>query len=218
LRDLGDVLPEVTDFCRLFLLRHPELAPQHQSRAVGSGNAGLGHRGRAQVVSWLELFADVPLAVAACSDQPQCRDAAAALAAQKGLDPQVDPRLRDQDLGRWQGRSWEAIAREDPDRLRDFFGEFGEVQAPDGESLGQSIERFLDWWQERRGEVLGRSVAVVASGAMVTGFAAAMLGMRLSRAVCLNLPHAGIGVLDVFENGARIATWNPTAWVAVRSP
>ena len=54
-------------------------------------------------------------------------------------------------------------------------------------------------------------MVIVSSGAMVTGFAAAMLGMRLSRAVCLNLPHGGFGVLDVFANGARIATWNPTA-------
>jgi len=35
--------------------------------------------------------------------------------------------------------------------------------------------------------------------------------MRLSRSVSLNLPHGGLGVLDCFGNGARIATWNPTA-------
>ena len=50
---------------------------------------------------------------------------------------------------------------------------------------------------------------VVTSGTMLTGFAAAMLGMRLSRAVSLNLPHAGLGVLDIFENGVRIGSWNP---------
>ena len=40
---------------------------------------------------------------------------------------------------------------------------------------------------------------------------AAMLGMRLSRCVSLNLPHGGLGVLDVFQNGVRIGSWNPDA-------
>jgi hypothetical protein len=50
---------------------------------------------------------------------------------------------------------------------------------------------------------------VVTSGGILTGFAAAMLGMRLSRCVSLNLPHGGMGILDLFANGARIQTWNP---------
>jgi broad specificity phosphatase PhoE len=208
---LGAVLTDVTDFCRLFLFRHPELAPEDAGRAIGSGPARLGRRGQQALVEWLRLLARTPLFAVYAADRPQCEDPAAAIAAAKGLEVTTDPRLRDQDLGAWQGRSWDELAREDPDRVRDFFQDFGEVPAPDGESLGQAVERLLDWWTEARGGLVGRSVVVVASGAMLTGFAAAMLGMRLSRSVSLNLPHAGLGVLDVFGNGVRIACWNPTA-------
>ena len=58
---------------------------------------------------------------------------------------------------------------------------------------------------------LAQSLVVVLPGSVLTGFAAAMLGMRLSRCVSLNLPHGGLGVLDAFQNGVRIATWNPGA-------
>jgi hypothetical protein len=51
-------------------------------------------------------------------------------------------------------------------------------------------------------------LVVVLPGALLSGFAAAMLGMRLTRSVSLSLPAGGIGALDVFENGSRVATWN----------
>lgn len=205
------MLPEVTDFCRLVLFRHPELAPEDSALAVGAGAARLGRRGQQAIVAWLKLLERVDVHAVFAPDRPQCLDPAEAVAVAKGLTVRTDERLRDQELGAWQGRSWDQLARDDPDRMRDFFQDFGEVRAPDGESLGEAVERFLEWWQDVRGELLGRTAVVVTSGAMLTGFAAAMLGMRLSRAVSLNLPHAGLGVIDIFDNGVRIACWNPTA-------
>lgn len=203
------MLPEVTDFCRLYLFRHPELSADDQGRVIGNGAASLGRRGRESVLRWLRLLEQVRVERVAAADRPQCEDAAAAVAAQKGLEVAAEPRLRDQDMGTWQGRTWDEVARAEPDRVRDFFADFGEVAAPGGESLGQAVERFLGWWNDARPDGAGKTIVTVTSVAMLTGFAAAMLGMRLSRAVSLNLPHGGVGVLDVFQNGVRIATWNP---------
>jgi broad specificity phosphatase PhoE len=205
------VLAPLGDGCRIYLLRHPELAADAAGLALGSGSADLGHRGRQTTIEWLQQFERIALDEVWSSPQTQCRDSAAVLALAKGLEPREDDRLRDQELGRWQGTAWDDLARVEPDRVRDFFQDFGEVQAPEGESLGQAVERFLDWWAERRSESLHKHLAVVVSGAMLTGFAAAMLGMRLSRAVALQIPHGAIGVLDVFDNGARIACWNANA-------
>jgi len=209
------VLSDVTDFCRLILLRHPELAKEHRDLAVGSGAAALSRRGRAWVLHWLELLRQVPLDRVFTSDQPQCREPAQALADTRQADLIQDQRLRDQVMGRWQGRAWDDLMTEEPDKVSSFFQNFGEAPAPDGESLGQAVERMLGWWTDVAPQSAGRTLAVVTSGGMLTGFAAAMLGMRLSRCVSLNLPHGGIGILELFQNGARIATWNPDALVEV---
>ena len=74
-----------------------------------------------------------------------------------------------------------------------------------------AVERMLQWWTEVMPKVAGKEVLVVGPGSLLTGFAAAMLGMRLSRCLSLNLPYAGIGALDAFQNGGRIATWNGDA-------
>ena len=102
----------------------------------------------------------------------------------------------------------ELVQAEGP-AVQDFFANFGESAAPGGESLGTAVERMLAWWHEVAPVSLRQTLVVVASGGMISGFATAMLGMRLSRCVSMNLPHGGMGVLDCFANGARIGCWNP---------
>jgi broad specificity phosphatase PhoE len=111
-------------------------------------------------------------------------------------------------MGRWQGRAWNDVMREEEGAVRTFFAEFGEAKAPGGESLGDAVERMLLWWTERMPKVLGKSIVAVLPGGLLSGFAAAMLGMRLARSVTLGLPAGGVGALDVFQNGSRVATWN----------
>ena len=205
------VLDEPDDFCRLWLLRHPELESGHSELAVGAGPADLSRRGRAQLLRWLEIFQDREVALVACGPQPQSGDAARGLAEHMQLEVQVDARLRDQEMGQWQGRSWADIMRDQEGAVRTFFSEFGEAAPPGGETLGQAVERMLQWWTEVMPKVLGKEVVVVGPGSLLTGFAAAMLGMRLSRCLSLNLPYGGVAALDAFQNGVRIATWNADA-------
>ena len=70
---------------------------------------------------------------------------------------------------------------------------------------------MLQWWTKIMPDVLGKNLVLVLPGSLLSGFTAAMLGMRLSRCVSLNLPHGGVGILDVFHNGVRISCWNPGA-------
>lgn len=205
------VLPEIQDYGRLVLLRHPELDPSFANLAVGSGAAEIGRRGQEQVLDWLRIDESVVFDAVHCADQPQCESPARALAAHRQVPLYADPRLDDQGMGEWQGRSWDDLVQESGQQVQEFFANFGDSSAPGGESLGGAIERMFGWWQEVAPDALGKSLVVVTSGGMITGFAAAMLGMRLSRSVSLNLPPGGMGILDCFGNGARIACWNPTA-------
>jgi broad specificity phosphatase PhoE len=205
------VLPDPTDFCRLWLCRQPELDADAAQRAIGDGPAELGRRGRAQVLRWLELLQPVRANAVWCGPQPQCHGPARALAEARQQEARVDARLRDQQLGRWQGRTWAEVMRDEEGAVRTFFAEFGEAKAPGGESLGDAVERLLGWWTSIAPGGAGQAHLVVLPGTLLGGFAAAMLGMRLARGVSLGLPAGGVGVLDVFENGVRVAAWNVDA-------
>lgn len=206
------MLDEPVDFCRLWLLRHPELEAGATEVAVGAGPADLSRRGRAQILRWLELLKNVDVERVTTGPQPQCHDSARVLAESKQMDVTVDARLRDQEMGQWQGRSWQEIMRDQDGAVRTFFSEFGDTAAPGGERLGDAVERVLQWWAETMPKVASKNVVVVGSGTILTGFTAAMLGMRLSRCLSLNLPYGGVGILDAFQNGVRIASWNADVW------
>jgi len=205
------VLADPVDFCRLWLFRHPELEASVAGSVIGAGPAELSRRGRAQVLRWLELCKSTSVGGVYSSPQPQCHGPARALAEAHQLEAIADARLRDQEMGRWQGRVWAEIMQQEDGPVRTFFAEFGEARAPGGENLGDGVERLLEWWGETMPQGLGKHLLVVLPGSLLSGFAAAMLGMRLSRCVSMNLPHGGLGLLDVFHNGARIAAWNATA-------
>jgi broad specificity phosphatase PhoE len=204
------VLPDVTDFCRLIFLRHPELDAAHAHVAVGGGAAPLSRRGRERTLSWTKVLREVPIDRVFSADVPQCSEPAKLLALERKLEVETDPRLRDQDMGEWTGKPWSALVAQDRKRVERFFEEFGEGRPPGGESLGEAVDRVLQWWAELAPEGAGKTFAIVTSGALIGGFTAAMLGMRLSRSLSLNLPHGGIAVVEVFGNGVRLQAWNLT--------
>lgn len=202
------MLPEVTDFCRLFLLRHPELDPKLAHVAVGGGAAELSRRGRATVLEWIRFFDGVALDRIVSATMPQSLEAARALGQAMKVEVEEEPRWDDQRLGAWEGQQWAEVVKQDPDGVKEFFASYGEVSAPGGESLGEAIERCLGWWQDAAPGAATKTLAVVAAGPMLSGFTGAMLGLRLSRTVSLQLPPGGIGVVDVFANGVRLTGWN----------
>lgn len=207
----AQVLADPTDFCRLWLFRHPELDAAHAERAIGAGPADLSRRGRSQVLRWLEMLKPIEVGAVHCSPQPQCQGPARAVAEAHQIEALPESLLRDQEMGKWQGRTWVDVMRDEDGPVRTFFSEFGEAKAPGGESLGDSVERILGWWTKTMPGGVGKNLVVVLPGSLLSGFAAAMLGMRLSRCVSMNLPHGGLGVLDAFHNGVRVGCWNPGA-------
>ena len=210
-RQDGRVSEDASNFCRLWLLRHPEPEASHQELAIGAGPVDLSRRGRAQVLRWLEVLKPVSLERVASGPQPQCHGPARAIAEAHGQEAVVDARLRDQEMGQWQGRAWRDVMRDQEVQVRTFFSEFGESAPPGGETLGDAVERMLQWWTESMPQFAGKHVLAVLPGSLLSGFTAAMLGMRLSRCLSLNLPFGGVGALDVFQNGVRVASWNADA-------
>ena len=124
------VLPAVEDFCRLVLLRHPEVAPSHKDLVLGAGEAPLSRRGQERAVRWTKDLTGVAIDAIYCADVSQCSAAASVLARACQQDAQPDARLRDQNMGTWQGRTWNEVATEQPDAVREFFVQFGDFADP----------------------------------------------------------------------------------------
>jgi len=82
------------------------------------------------------------------------RQTAAAL----GLDPVVEPALRDMESGSWAGRRLADIAAEEPEALAAWIAEPA-AAPPGGESLAALLARVAPWLEARLGQS-GHLVAV----------------------------------------------------------
>jgi broad specificity phosphatase PhoE len=78
-----------------------------------------------------------------CSDLARAHETAAIVGAQVGLDPVPDARLREGDRGRWEGRRFSDIQREEPERYAAWMTAGPDFRFPGGESLLEQQTRVL---------------------------------------------------------------------------
>ena len=205
------MLSDPDGFARLVLLRHPELADADRARAVGQGDAELSRRGRTHTLEVLRALAGIKIDAVYSSPASQCVDGARAIASDRGFEVRQDERLHDQALGDWQGQDWASLQQEHAALLREFFQDYGLVAPPEGEALGDAVDRALGWWNDVVDGLENKCAVVVAASPLLSGLAARLLGLSLRRAAALNLPASGFGILDVFRDGAALRSWHPLA-------
>ena len=121
----------------LRLLRHGRTEWSDGGRYTGHADVGLTPEGR-QALGRLALPAKDYTSVV-CSDLRRCRETAEAL----GLEPRLDPALREFDFGSMEGMIWNELSEE----MQAALLEYGHFVAPGGESVAAfetRVDRFVD--------------------------------------------------------------------------
>ena len=79
------------------------------------------------------------------SDLRRAQQSAQVFAARFATEPLADPRLREIDLGEWDGQRWDTIATQDAARYRHWADNWLIQEAPGGESFSDVIRRTGAW-------------------------------------------------------------------------
>jgi len=139
--------PEMSLFadCEFWLVRHAETDWNQAGRWQGHADVPLSARGREQAEALAQQWADDSetrgLSPLFSSDLGRCVETAAALGRVLGLEPQVDSRLRELDVGDWSGRVRSEIEQSDPALLARFEAEDPAARPPGGETRSEIRER-----------------------------------------------------------------------------
>lgn len=126
-----------------WLLRHGQTDWNLQGRWQGQASfaPGLNETGFAQARRAAELLAGVPLAAVYSSDLLRARQTAEAIAEKQGLTVLVDQRLREMNLGEWEGLFSDEVqaryAKELEERSRNPL----HARPPQGETLAEVARR-----------------------------------------------------------------------------
>jgi broad specificity phosphatase PhoE len=125
----------------LLLVRHAETIWNATGRWQGHGDPPLSERGVAQANALAQELAREAIDVIIASDLRRAAETAAILGRARGLRPLLNPRLRELDLGDWEGLTRDQIACTAGDVLRRFDAGDLDVRPGGGESLREIDQR-----------------------------------------------------------------------------
>jgi len=126
----------------ILLVRHGETDDNRQPlRVQGFRDTPLNDTGRRQAAELADHLAQERIRSLWSSDLLRARGTAEIIARRTGLKTKLDPRLREANRGEWEGRLFEEIAREQPERYAAWINAGESFRFPGGESLAEQMTR-----------------------------------------------------------------------------
>jgi broad specificity phosphatase PhoE len=160
----------------LVLLRHGRTAWNHERRVQGQLDAQLDDTGREQAGRVADVLKLLQPTLLWSSDLVRARDTAAYVAGATGLEPVLDPRLREFDLGERQGLTHDEYAAIAPEEF-ELFRQGYYDDAPGAESVADVRTRMTEVLTEVLAGLGPTDTGIVVGhGAAIRVAVAAMLG------------------------------------------
>jgi broad specificity phosphatase PhoE len=127
----------------LWLVRHGQTDWNVQGRWQGHADPPLNALGRKQTQILAEGLAHVSFDAIFSSDLDRAYETACAVARGQGVEVQIEARLREINLGEWEGLTREEIRKNYPAEWRDYEQFPSEARPPGGESILELAGRII---------------------------------------------------------------------------
>jgi broad specificity phosphatase PhoE len=194
----------------LVLVRHGETVWHAENRYAGSSDVALTDEGVAQAARLGEWARTAGLTALWCSPASRAMRTAEPVSETTGLVPEVDPRLRELDFGKGEGRTVAEMAADFPDELAAFRQDPVAGHLPGGEDPRVAVERVLACFGDiAAAEPAGR-VLVVAHTTLLRLVLCHMLGIPLRdyRRVFPQMRNTGLTVVRFEDGRAALLEFN----------
>lgn len=137
------ILPS-SRLAHIHLYRHGEVETGVARVCRGQLDVALSDRGRQQTDTAVQKFLTTNGAPdrVLSSDLRRCR----AMAEQFGVEPELLPGLREQDMGQWEGRTWESLTEADGAAVTAYWADYVNARPTGGESWAAARARVVATW------------------------------------------------------------------------
>ncbi|CAM3584923.1 histidine phosphatase family protein [Smaragdicoccus niigatensis] len=206
-----------TDVRRLILLRHGQTEWNADDRMQGQIDTHLTPLGRAQAVEAARVIAMMNPSIIVSSDLLRAFDTATQIGHLTGLEVLTDKRLRETQLGDWQGLSHSEVDAQFPGARLAWRAD-PTMAPPGGESRVEVAHRSVPVIEEllaTHPEWASGPVVCVAHGGLIAALTAALLNLPVPNwAVFGGLGNASWVQLSRRGHHWRLDVWNASARVA----
>lgn len=186
---------------KLFLIRHGETDGTIALRYCGHTDIVLNERGRDQARGLARRLNHEPLDCIYSSDLARAYETARFIATLRGLNIHLSRRLREIDLGDWEGLTFEEIKARDEELVKKWMVEFERFRMPNGESVAEFRTRVEDEIKDIIARNGGqKTVAIITHGGVTRMVLRYLFGWDLSSFWYLRQDTGCLNIID-FELG-----------------
>ena len=176
----------------LILIRHGETLWNTQLRMQGSLDSDLTPKGKSQIKALGKWMKEVPFDYLYSSDTARAHKTAEAISKFTGHNLNLDKRLREKNLGVFEGLTSEEARERYPETFQQFKTAGASYVIDQGESTQQLLERSLDAIEEIRDRHPQKVAVAVTHGGVVRVLMKHVLGIPLDAPTQFLIGNTGI--------------------------
>ena len=176
----------------LILIRHGETLWNTQLRMQGSLDSDLTPKGKSQIKALGEWMKDVPFDYLYCSDSGRARKTAEAISKYTGHKLNIDKRLREKNLGIFEGLTSEEAREQNPETFQLFKSAGTNYVIDQGESTQQLLDRALEAIEKIRLRHPQKVAVLVTHGGVVRVLMKHVLGVPIDAPTQFMISNTGI--------------------------
>lgn len=195
---------------RVYLVRNGGTSVERPGQFVGQLDHPLSPEGKRRMERLLEVFKDERVDKVYTSTLARARQSAAIFADFYGLEAVSRDDLKEIDLGEFEGKTFEEITEESPERAKEMSAAPVQFTYPGGESfltLGERAYRAF-WKIVTRSE--GERVMVFSHAGVNRAILASILGILPEGIFKIEQDPAGVSLVEVVDRFPRLKFLNVT--------
>ena len=176
----------------IILIRHGETEWNSQQRMQGHSNSDLSSVGQAQIQALGQWMNNVPFDLIYSSDSLRAKQTAEAITQFSGHELKIDLRLREKNLGVFEGLTSEEARERHPEVFRLFKTAGSKYVIDEGESTQQLQDRALEIVDEIRIKHPEKRVLLVTHGGFIRVVMKHSLGLSLETPTRFLIRNTGL--------------------------
>lgn len=194
---------------RVYLIRHAQAEGNIYRRAQGFYPSPITAKGHRQIAALAERFRHEHIDALYSSDLLRAATTAGAITKYHDLPLQLEPRLREVDLGPWEDRPFGDLAYRYPDMMRAFNDDPDRWIVDGAETFPHLRERIRSVICEIAARHDGQTVACVSHGMAIRSLLSDIMGLASHE--IHRMPHGdntAVALLEVENGSIRIVFYN----------
>lgn len=195
----------------VLLIRHAQTNSNLSGFYMGWSDEDLNDAGYTQARRLSSRIASLPVASVYTSPLRRACATAKIICEPHRLEPVISDELIEIQLGDWQGLYMDEIKRRWPELWQQWRIDPSGVTIPNGESLAEVTGRATRAFRKIAEAKLGKQSVIVAHEVIVKVLVAYVLEASNSIYRRFNIDNASLSVIQVMENGYRLAKLNDTS-------